>query len=165
MKITINPFDEKSIAKAIKDLQEYKNSIKSKERIFLEKLAELGAENARAEFGMAVLDFTTDIQVYTEIEGNRAYIIAEGEQVAFVEFGAGVKLGYGYPGERPEGIVGIGEYGRGHGMNPNGWSYIGKDGEVHHSDGNRPASAMYDTVLVLAEKITEIAREVFSQHD
>lgn len=163
MKIKIDPFDIKSIEKACKEVEMYQRKLKERERALLEKLSELGAERAKVLYSLNsnFLEFTPDIQVTTEIVDNRAYIYASGEQVAFVEFGAGVLLGHGYPGERPEGIVDIGEYGQKRGKNPQGWWYKNESGELEHTYGNPPASAMYDATLYIAERVTEVAREVF----
>jgi hypothetical protein len=88
-----------------------------------------------------------------------AVIYAEGESVAFVEFGSGIKYGYGHP-QAGEFGVGPGTYpdGKGHWDDPKGWWY----GHGQHSYGNPPAMAMYRAVEQMTEDITRIAREVFS---
>lgn len=161
MKIRIDPFDISSIERACRQVEEYQRKLKEKEKLLLERLADIGAERAKAIYSMAFLDFEPDIQISTEIVGNRAIIYASGEQVAFVEFGAGALLGNGYPGERPEGIVGIGEYGHGRGKSLSGWVYKDDNGDLQHTYGNAPAAAMYDATLAIAEQVTNVAREVF----
>lgn len=160
MKLVINPYDRKSILKAKKKIDAYQNKFKAMETELLERLAFMGATKVSLGFARAIYDEGNDVQVSTLIYGNTAVIKAQGEDVCFIEFGAGVRYGYGYPGERPEGVVGIGEYGKGKGKNPKGWWYS-KNGSSHHTYGNPPAMVMYNTSTELAEQITEIAREVF----
>lgn len=159
--LTINPFDRKSILKANKYIQEKKATFKAKETELLSRLAFMGATRVSIRFSQAIYGDDHDVVVSTLLYDNQAVIKAQGEDVCFIEFGAGVRYGYGYEGERPEGIVGIGEYGKGKGKNPKGWWYTGKDGKGHHSYGNPPAMAMYKTKVELAEEISTIAREVF----
>ena len=163
MKIEFDPFNNDSIDSAVKKLKGYKEELKKKEQKLLEELAKFGATSVSINFSNAIpyLGFDPDIYVFTEITGNTAIIYAQGEQVAFVEFGAGVRFGYGYPGDRPEGIVGIGEYGLGLGNLPEGWYYQDEGGDLHHTYGNPPVAAMYNGSLEIAEQITTIAREVF----
>jgi len=93
--------------------------------------------------------------------GSVAVIYAEGEAVAFIEFGSGARDGYGHP---KAGELGFGpstwslsEEGKGHWDNPDGWYY--EHGKKSH--GNPPAMAMYDAVQAMTAEITTIAREVF----
>lgn len=162
MKITINPYDQKSINKAYEDILKYKQWLAAKETELLNRLAFLGATRVSLGFARASLEDTKPVNVTTTVIGNTATIIADGEQVCFIEFGTGVRFGYGYPGERPPGIVGIGEYGKGKGKNPKGWWYTGDDGKGKHTYGNYPYAPLYTTVTELAEQISTIARSVFN---
>jgi hypothetical protein len=85
-------------------------------------------------------------------------IYAEGESVAFIEFGSGDKYGHGHP-QAGELGMGPGTYpeGKGHWDDPRGWWY----GHGKHTYGNPPAMAMYQAVQAMTEQITMIAREVF----
>ena len=131
--------------------------------MLLERLEQYGATKVSLGFSRAI--FSEDqrpIIVSSYFSSNNVVVIqANGKDVAFVEFGAGVRFGNGYPGERPEGIVGIGEYGKKKGRNPKGWWYTGDDGASHHSYGNPPAMVFYETTLELMEIFEDIAREVF----
>lgn len=157
MKISINT---KAYDEAIKKVNDYAKKLEKLERELLERLAFMGATKVSLGFARAIFEGENDVKVTAEVKGNKAVIIAQDEQVCFIEFGAGIRYGNGYLGERPEGIVGIGEYGKGKGKNPKGWWYTGSDGS-HHTYGNPPNMVMYRTSLELAEAITEIAREVF----
>jgi hypothetical protein len=102
------------------------------------------------------------VTVRVDDTGSVAVIYAEGESVAFIEFGAGAKYGYGHPqagefGFGP-GTWSDGESGKGHWNDPKGWWYA----PGQHSYGNPPAMAMYQAVQKMTEELTVIAREVFS---
>lgn len=161
MKIQLDPLDPKSVENAIKQIEQYKKWLVKKEDELLRRLEFLGATKVSMGYARAIYGQDKDIKVSTIIFGNTLVIQAQGKDVCFVEFGAGIRYGNGYLGNRPEGIVEIGEYGKGKGKNPKGWWYTGDDGSSHHSYGNPPAMVMYKTSLELAEAITEIAREVF----
>lgn len=163
MKITIDPFDTKNIDQAIKYIELYKTKVKRAEERILKRLESYGATKASIYFNSAITHYTQERpQITSTINGNTLTISASGYEVCFIEFGAGVRYGYGYRGERPPGIVGIGEYGLGGGKNPRGW-WFSKDGQSHHTFGNPPAEAMYKTVQDLAENIIDVVREEFNK--
>lgn len=147
-----------SIKAAIKELRDYKAWVKKKEGELRLRLAQRGAAVASIQFSRAIYNGTNDISVRVDDTGSVAVIYAEGEAVAFIEFGSGAKHGYGHP-QADEFGYGPGTYpGKGHWDNPKGWWY----GSGQHSYGNPPAMAMYDAVQVIAESVLEIAREVFA---
>ena len=118
----------------------------------------LGATVASIQFARAIYNGSNDISVRVDNTGSVAVIYAEGETVAFVEFGAGATYGYGHP-QAGEFGVGPGTYpdGKGHWNNPKGWWY----GSGQHTYGNPPSMGMYRAVQEMTEKVTQIAREVF----
>ena len=153
----------KSINAAIKELRKYKAWVLKKEADLVKRLADLGHDVAAVRFGAAVYDGTNDVSVRVENNGTSATIFAEGEAVAFIEFGSGDKLGHGHPQNDKFG-VGPGTWsdnpdlgGKGHWKNPDGWYY--KHGEK--SMGNPPAMAMWTAAQTMREQLTDIAREVF----
>ena len=153
---------DKSITNAIKELRRYNAWIQSKEKELRLRLAMLGATVASIKFSRAIYNGTNDISVRVDDTGSTATIYAEGESVAFIEFGSGKKYGYGHPqagelGFGP-GTWSDGEEGKGHWDNEHGWWY----GSGQHSYGNPPAMAMYSAVKEITENVTKIAKEVFS---
>lgn len=157
--IKINPYDKKSVDAAIKRLNEYKREIAEiKCNELVKRLAEAGREVASMRFDTAEYDGENDVSVYISGDGNSLRVIARGQAVCFIEFGSGVARGGGYPEDRkPDGIVGLGEYGKGHGATGEPWYYAhGKK-----TDGNPPAMAMLNARDAMAEMVTQIAREVF----
>lgn len=156
--IEIDPFDKKSIAQAIKELQDYKQWVLVKEKELRDRLAGIGASVASLQFARAIYNGTNDVTVRVDNTGSVAVIYAEGSAVAFIEFGAGIKYGYGHP-EAGKFGVGPGTYpdGKGHWDNERGWWY----GHNQHTYGNPPAMAMYQAREQMVEQITQIAKAVF----
>lgn len=161
MKITIDPFDPKSIQKAIDQLEQYKNDFLAKERIFVKRLAEIGVSVASTGFATADYDGENDVQVTMTHSGTTATVIAYGETVGFIEFGTGVKFsewdnsGMEYTPPRH------GTYGKGFGARPKGWFFKQGEGAAQHTYGNQPAEAMRTARDVMIERVTQIAREVW----
>ena len=52
MKIVIDPFDRKSIDKAIKEVKRYKREFETKEAEFVRRIAELGVSVASSGFAV-----------------------------------------------------------------------------------------------------------------
>lgn len=148
-----------SIKNAMKEVRKYQRWVTKKEAELRSKLAMRGATVASIQFARAIYTGSNDVTVRVDDTGSVAVIYAEGEAVAFIEFGAGVTYGYGHP-QAGEFGVGPGTYpdGKGHWDNPKGWWF----GSGQHTYGNPPAMAMYNAVQEIAKSVTEIAREVFA---
>lgn len=159
--IRINGLSAESIAEAAQELRRYAEWVEQKENELRSRLASLGATVASIQFARAIYNGTNDVSVRVDDTGSVAVIYAEGESVAFIEFGSGERYGSGHPqagelGFGP-GTWSDGPDGKGHWDNPKGWWY----GHGQHSYGNPPAMAMYNAVQAMTEDITTIAREVF----
>ena len=158
-KIVVDGISRKSIKKAIKELRQYKAWVLKKEEELRIRLASLGATVASIQFARAIYNGTNDVSVRVDNTGSVAVIYAEGDAVAFIEFGSGATYGYGHPYADIHGM-GPGTYpeGKGHWDSEKGWWYDhGK-----HSYGNPPAMAMAQAIIAMTDDITRIAREVFS---
>lgn len=161
MKITINPFDTKSINEAIKKLKQYEKDFRAKEELFVKRLAEIGLSVASTGFALADYDGINDVQVTMTQSGTKAVISAQGETVGFIEFGTGIRhpewdnTGMAYTPPKH------GTYGKGHGARPHGWYFKQSEGAVQHTYGNVPAEAMRTARDEMIEKVTQIAREVW----
>lgn len=173
MEITINPFDKKSVEKAIKQLKDYKNRIAEKEAEMVRRIAQLGLQVASVKFATAMYAGTNDVRCRVEQNGTKATIFADGEAVGFIEFGTGVRHPE-HPGFADYQQPAHGTYGRGLGKNPGWWDYNGDPGNKGHvittksgrtkvrTSGNDPAMAMYEAIISMTEQIATIAREVWS---
>ena len=152
---------DSSLKNAVKELRRYSAWVKIKEDELRSRLAMLGATVASIRFSRAIYNGSNDVSVRVDDTGSVAVIYAEGESVAFIEFGSGKKHGYGHPeagkfGFGP-GTWSDGPDGKGHWDDPNGWWY----GHGKHSFGNPPAMAMVAARDAIVEEVTRIATEVF----
>lgn len=148
-------------ASGIKDLQsglkEYEKFLESKTEELCERLAEFGVQKATAYFKVPY-DGNNDVFVKWKSRGkNQVAVLAVGQAVLFLEFGAGKMMGYGHP--EPMGF-GPGTYpGKGHWDDPNGWIY---QHDRPRSYGNPPSAAMYNAHKEVGLEIERMAREVFA---
>lgn len=151
-----------SIKSAIKELKAYRDSIEQKKKRLLEELVNIGLREASVRFTTAMYDGVNDSHVTLKTIDNGYVIVAGGKAVAFIEFGAGVyhNPGEPYPNPRPEGIVGIGEYGKGRGKR-NTWVFRDEAGEKVFTHGNPAAMPLWYASEEMRRKITQIAMEVF----
>ena len=151
-----------SIDNAIKELKAFQYSLEQKKDKLLEELANIGVKEASVRFTTAMYDGVNDSSVTLETISNGYCIKAEGKAVAFIEFGAGVyhNPGEPYPNPRPSGIVGIGEYGKGHGKRQ-AWGFTDASGELVITHGNPAAMPMWYASEEMRSKILKIAKEVF----
>lgn len=152
-----------SIQNAIKSVEAFRDSLERKTNEMLEKLSYIGAKEASIRFTRAIYDAgVNDSTVSTETIDGGYCIKAEGKAVAFIEFGAGVchNSGEPYPNPRPSGIVGIGEYGEGHGKQ-NTWGFTDESGQLHITHGNPAAMPMWHASEEMRKEITRLFMEVF----
>jgi hypothetical protein len=150
---------DESIKNAVREMRTYAAWVARKEAELRLKLASIGATAASIRFSRAIYNGSNDITVRVDSTGSVAVIYAEGQSVAFIEFGAGERYGYGHPKAAELGVgPGTWPEGKGHWDDPKGWWYAsGK-----HSYGNPPAMAMYFAYREMVENLTQIAREVFA---
>jgi len=175
------------MAEAIKKFADLTNTFEQKVKLVVERLMARGYNVASAGFKNAAYPGTNDVVVLNPVwEGDSIVLMAEGDAVAFIEFGTGVKF-ENYPtdipgsGKDPYTELGLsprGTYGKGQGKNEKGWVYVGDEGQGGLgypflskgrykilTYGNPPARAMYNAAVTVADKslALEIAREVFSR--
>ena len=162
MKIVVNPFDQKSITAALKQVQQYKKDFVVKEQEFVRKLAEIGVHVAQVGFATADYDGTNDVVVSMVKTANGYSVVASGETVGFIEFGTGVKYPEWDNTEMDYTPPKHGTYGKGQGKNPWGWWFKQNDGgKATHTYGNMPAEAMRTARDEIVENVLRIAREVW----
>ncbi len=154
---------EQSIDRAISELKRYKQEFLKREKQLLEGLAKIGLKEASVRFTTAMYDGTNDVSVRLDETNNGYAIVADGQAVAFIEFGAGVyhNPSEPYPNPRPSGIVGIGEYGKGHGKQK-AWGYKDENDELVITRGNPAAMPMWYASEEIKNSVMEVVREVFS---
>ena len=170
--ITLDVLSKSSISNAIEEVKEYQRWVKKKAVELAEALSRVGIYEASIRFAGAQYDGLNDVYVERTQDNNGGYTItAQGQAVAFIEFGSGVYYNSTeYPLPKPPGIVGIGEYGKGHGKGQ-GWAYpeekgVGSNGWVIKpgwifTHGNPRAMPMYYASKEMQDKLITVAREVF----
>ena len=151
-----------SIRGAIAELKAFRASIDAKKDKLLEELAYIGVKEASIRFTTAIYDGVNDSSVTLDTIPNGYCIVAEGKAVAFIEFGAGVyhNPGEPYPNPRPDGIVGIGEYGQGRGKRQ-AWGFKDESGELVITHGNPAAMPMWYAREEMRSEILKKFKEVF----
>ena len=154
--------DKQDINRAIQELKAYKQEFLKKEKRLLEGLANIGIKEASVRFTTAMYDGTNDVSVSLEQSKNGYAIVAKGQAVAFIEFGAGVyhNTGEPYPNPRPDGVVRIGEYGKGMGKRK-GWGYKNENDELVITRGNPAAMPMWYASEEIKNSVLRVVREVF----
>ena len=154
----------KSIGNAIKEVKAYRDSLEDRKDRLLEELASIGVHEASVRFTTAMYDGVNDSEVTLETIENGYRIVAEGNAVAFIEFGAGVyhNPSEPYPNPRPSGIVGIGEYGKGYGKRQ-AWGFKDETGELIITHGNPAAMPMWYASEEMRNSILTITRRVFGK--
>lgn len=159
MTITINGFDTASIDAAIQELQ---TAFKDQNQMVQDacmKVAEFGAKWAEGGYRSAEYPSgANDVVVTAEATGDGARVRASGENVLFIEYGAGALRGYGHP--EPNG------YGPGtfnplsdNWKNPNGWYYA----HGRKTWGNPPSAAMYYAEQAMRENADTIVNGVLGK--
>lgn len=159
MTITINGFDTASIDAAIRELQ---TTFKDQNQMVQDacmKVAEFGAKWAEGGYRSAEYPSgANDVVVTAEATGDGARVRASGENVLFIEYGAGALRGYGHP--EPNG------YGPGtfnplsdNWKNPNGWYYA----HGRKTWGNPPSAAMYYAEQAMRENADTIVNGVINK--
>lgn len=162
--------DSKFVNQAIKKLTKYKKQVDNKAEILRHRVAELVKAETEKRFGQSVYDVdkytgggnTPEISVRWEDESNSTLVIASGEEVAFIEFGAGIHFnGTGSPHPKGQELgLTIGSYGKGMGKRDM-WVYVDEEGK-HFTVGTPSTAPLYKALYEVADDITQVAKEVFS---
>lgn len=145
------------------ELKEYQRWQQEQAKELAERLAVLGGTVASIRFKRAFYKGMMDATVSVVAIPDGYKVVANGESVLFIEFGTGIKHGYGHP-EAQEFGMGPGTYpdGKGHWNDPNGW-YLPKSAGGGHTYGNPPAMPMYEARKQIEQELPMIVKEVFSK--
>lgn len=161
-----------SINETVKLLREYKEELRLKSSIFVQRLAELGLKIVEQKKTMFQGDSNgNDLNSYIWLDEDdskvTATLVLTGRDVAFIEFGAGIH--YNTPvGTSPHpkgGELGltIGSYGKGQGANDY-WVYFDNEfGRFRVSYGTRAAMPMNGADEEIRSQFISVAREVFGK--
>ena len=161
--------NNRSIQNAKKELEKYKKDLLHKTETFVQRLCDEGINTINAQLTGVPSFFANadDIEVTPQIDtqGNivSATISISGEQILFIEFGAGIRYSSNTHPLSEDFGYGAGTYpGKGHWDDPNGWWYKDeKTGKSEHSYGNPAIMPAYWGATAIKLKIVKIAKEVF----
>lgn len=159
-----------SIKNAIAEIEEFKQELKFKVSVFVQRLAAEGLtvvnankQNFQGDSDGSDLDAFVRM-TYTDNSAT-ATLVLSGKDVAFIEFGAGVH--YNTPAGTSPNPLGqelgmtIGSYGQGKGANDS-WVYYDEDrGKYKTSYGTKAAMPLYKADEAIRNKFLDIAKEVF----
>lgn len=165
MDINIDIFNKASIEQAIKQLEAYQKKLEPKLQEVKEQAGYEIAKMVSAGFNGAPYDYilgegysTPDVDV--EFNPEEGTVTAYGTEAVFAEFGAGVHMGGKYPGDRPAGIVDLGQYGHGYGKRKV-WGFY-ENGELKKTKGTPNSAPMYHATVAVKQEVDDrIAKEVF----
>ena len=164
MKVVIDIFDEKSISRAISDLEGYKSDFKKKADELCMRLASAGAVIASMSYA-SVGEFVSDdgppqYSINVEQKGDSFFLTAEGEDVLYLEFGSGDRYGWGHPDvDFADGHYGPGTNSvKGHWDDPKGWWTP----QGHHTYGNAPTAGMWRAKEEIIDNVQRMAEEIFN---
>lgn len=158
-----------SLDNAIKQIQEYQRTLNDKCEMFVRRLAEVGIpiidQNIASSSGDSDKGHNTYIKINSFGSYSQAQLIAEGKDLLFIEFGAGVHYngnlgGSPHPKGKEMGYT-IGSYGKGQGKN-DFWFYYADSGEAVMSHGTQATMPLYKSSIEIIANIRKIAKEVFS---
>ena len=133
--------------------------------LLIKKLTDIGLDIASICFAKVDPEYVgiNDSKVSVEMEDPyTATLKAEGQAVAFIEFGAGIYYGHGHPYADRFGY-GAGTYNpeSDKWKNPKGW-WIPKAKGGGRSFGNYPSMGMYIAYNEMVAEVTRIVDEVFN---
>ena len=169
---TVDILSVKSIERLKKELIKYRDSLKAKSKLLVEKLVEVGLDVIDVKLSESPLGHHVTVQVHNE--GDAMVIVAEGEiktsddyppfnTLLAIEFGAGIRYN---PTENPKADdlgYGVGTFpGQTHAFQEEGWYFLDKEtGKWIHSFGVKATMPMYEATVEMREQVEKIAKEVF----
>ena len=156
----------KEIQTAVKQLQQYKMGLSLKCKTLVKLLSEYGMSVSKAILEQHIYSGQTigSIRIEDMSDGSitKMSIVVESDAIMFLEFGSGIKYSGTVNPKSAELGMGAGTYpGEGHWDDPNGWWYLGDDGEYHHTYGIEACMPMYNASMAIMRTLGVIGKQVF----
>ena len=177
MNIRISLNEKNSIDQAIKELEKYRDSLISKNEIFIKRLAEIGVIAAETRLATGEGDSDRGCRFSMLIQSNEG--VAEGQititstphidkkgrvfypHLAW-EFGAGIYYNNGNANPLASKMgMGVGTFPDQKFAFNDSWWYEDDNGDLHLSKGTQATMPMYNASKEIIQQIETIAREVF----
>lgn len=171
-----------NVSDMLKQVEDYERKLKEFDDRFCKRLADDARDIADAYYRSAEYAGDNDVIVNVVPNGHGSYrVVANGRAVLFIEFGTGISKLDAPKEERDMiirgDVVQHGQYGKGLGANPKGWSYRGSIGAnppgdtyemrkgkgMVHTRGNTSTSAMYEARKRIMQTYREVAKEVWGE--
>lgn len=164
--------NDKDIARAIREVEKFKQDFRNKVDTYRKRIAEEIAVQASHNFANSLVDdiikggspHRPNVQVSVSDKGSISVVVANGEDAVWCEFGAGVyHNGAAGSSPHPKGSelgFTIGNYGKGYGKGQ-AWGYYDESGEIVITRGTEATMPMYNAAQEVMRKAVEIAKEVF----
>lgn len=148
-----------SIDKAVKELIDYKKTLRNKAERLVRLLTEQGVSLAQmnASF-MSIYDTGALVKgIESRYEGAVGFVSSTAAHSCFCEFGTGI---IGAQNPHPDvAILGWRYDVNNHG--DLGWWYIGRDGKAHWTKGMPSRPYMYETAKMMEKFVAPLAKEAF----
>lgn len=167
-RLNISLTTQGSLNKAIEYLEQYKESLKTKSDIFIEKLLMLGVpvidERIAHSSGDSDPSHYTHIRIRSFGDYSEGILTVEGKDILFFEFGAGIHFNTeAGTSPHPKGVelgYTIGSYGNGQGSK-DFWFYTADTGESVMSYGTEATMPLHEAEMEIIRNIQKVAKEVF----
>lgn len=158
--LEFDPFDPNSVRAVQEELERYKESLEKKGMEICRRLAEIGMNVASIRYATGSIDGNTDVDVSVEPIENGYKVTANGEDVFFLEFGAGVAAGFNYDTSviAPPVDITPGSWSKDHARQfteKGHWYYGGRK-----YDMVTPRMGMYSAIKEVEQNIARVAKEV-----
>lgn len=160
--------DTVEIDRLVERLNNYADSLADLTQEFVKRLADIGINVVDMTYGKGLGDSSKDHHCTFQFDelGNvvKGRIIVTGEDILFVEFGAGIYFNNGNTHPKAHELgYGVGSYpNQTHAYDPNGWYYRDEDNSLHHSLGTEATMPVYKASIEMITRVEEVAKEVFS---
>ena len=155
----------KGLDELIKQVDNMKKQLPNQMELFIQKLLESGIPVVDNYYMISQGDSSPAHSSYVTVENLgssvKGTLTVEGEDIAFVEFGAGIYFNHGT--EHPQASefgFGIGTYGQGKGMNDY-WYYYDSTGYAKRSYGTEMTMPVYRAGQQMIKDFDSIVKEVF----
>jgi hypothetical protein len=155
------------IESAIKELQQYKQSLNLRVQQLLQRFIDDGISIARAKVVSLGIkhDNNLSASINGMIVGNVGFIKVDDKNAVYFEFGTG-PVGASSPHPLGGSYRSTAWYTKADGKPMDslyGWEPLGNDGDTYYlTEGQKAKPFMYETALELRNRVLTIAKEVFS---
>lgn len=153
----------------INRIENKKKTLTDKSREFVERLSLIGIPviQENINFALGDADKSHETQIILSEKGGiqTATLQVSGEDILFIEFGAGVHFngnphGSPHPKGKEFGYT-IGDFSDKHHGLQDSWWYTDESGNSHYSQGTQATMPMYKAAMEIRKEMIAIAKEIF----